>query len=171
MTPPATLACDPGRKGAIALLCGENLHIWPQPMVWTRRGASQKPLTDLPALRSLLLAIASVYEIREAFVEKVWGVRGQGASTGAALAHHRCALETACVFLDIKYTLVSPNRWKADLGLYNKPKAAALELAIKTFPNAAHYFRPIRGVRDTESAIGFADAALIAFHGMKHADR
>lgn len=158
------IGIDPGAKGGIAVLRGESLYLFHPPMTWTKRGKSQKPLTDLPALRRLFLTLRDLQPV-VARIEKVWGVRGQSASTGAALAHHRCALESACVWADIPHKLVSPQRWKADLGLYNLEKAAAIDLACKLFPAAAAMFAPVRGVRDKEQCIGFADAALIAYHG------
>lgn len=171
--PAAVLGFDPGRFGAVAVLSGDAVIVSPAPMVHRKRGRTKKPLTDLHQLRALVLTLSDVYEIRHAYVENVWGVRGQGASTGAALAHHRCAIESAMVWAGIPYTLVSPMRWKADLGLMHKDKAAALPLATATFPSIAETFAPKRGVRTKEVCVGLADAALIArwgqLYGAAHA--
>lgn len=156
------IGIDPGAKGAVALLHGENLYLWPAPMVLERRGKSRKLTTDLPRLAMLVRVLA---ELRPAVaIERVWGVRGQGASSGAALGHARCAFEMAFHMAEIVPQLVSPQRWKADLGLYNQEKRAALDKASKLFPAFADQFRPVRGERDTEACIGRADAALIAWH-------
>ncbi len=114
--------------------------------------------------------ISDVYTIKRAYVEKVWGVRGQGASAGAALGHQRCALEAACVWSGIPYDLVSPQRWKGDLRLFGKDKAAALEAARAAFPLHAELFKPLRKMRDKEQAIGNADAALIAHWARAHSE-
>lgn len=132
------------------------------PMRLEKRGASKKPTTDLAALRDVFEALTGVYTIQQAYIEKVWGVRGQGASTGAALAHQRCALECACVWSGVPYELISPQRWKGDLRLFGKPKDAALPAALSAFPQFTEYFTAVRKRRTKEQAIGNADAALLA---------
>lgn len=102
-----------------------------------------------------------------AAIEKVWGVKSQGSSTGAALGHARGCLEVAFAMVGVPVRLVAPQRWKADLGLFGKPKVAALQLAKEVFPAHVALFMPVRGVRDTEQCIGRADAALLAHHAQR----
>lgn len=154
---------DPGAKGAIALIHGEELRLWRAPMALVKRGKSKKPTTDFEALAPLVRMLADMQPVRVA-VEKVWGVAGQGASTGAALGHARCAFEACFFMVGVRVNLVPPQTWKADLGLYGLPKEAAIDKACELFPSYAAEFRPVRGERDKELCIGRADAALIAWH-------
>lgn len=154
---------DPGAKGALALLHDNHVTVIDIPQAMIMRGRSRKPVTDLARLWSVVQLVADYAPVCAA-IEKVWGVKGQGGSTGAALGHARGCLEMAFHAAGVPVVLVSPQRWKADLGLYNQSKEASLQLALETFPDCRESFRQIRGWRDKEQCIGRAEAALIAWH-------
>lgn len=164
--PVPSLGFDPGAMGAIALVHAGRVHVFDAPMRLDRRGKSKKPVTDGPRLLALLRFLSDVYPTTQGYIEKVWGVKGQGAATGAALGHARAWLEAAFLAsFGREPFLVSPQRWKADLGLFKQPKGASVELAIRLWPADANEFRSIRGQRTQAQCEGRAEAALIAYHG------
>lgn len=168
------IGVDPGAKGAIALLSGKSLLVFDIPMQTIRRGKTKKPITDKAGLSGVARLAADLYPGARVCIEKVWGVTGQGASSGAALGHARASLEWAFyVAFRAEPELISPQRWKSDMGLMQRgpednvargktDKKKSLALALQLFPEHAALFAPVRGVRNTEQCIGRAEAALIA---------
>lgn len=162
------LGIDPGAKGAIALYNGDKITVFAMPTVDVRSGRTDKERSDIQGILALTRLAASL-GVQKAYVENVWGIRGQGASQAAALGHNRGVLEAACIAAGLKVELVSAQRWKGDTGLIVRGEKADKEKsrakAIELFPEDAGFFKPIRGERTTEQAQGHAEAALIARWG------
>jgi hypothetical protein len=159
------IAADPGAIGAIAVINSDRLYLFDAPMAQVKRGKGKKPTTDGPALFSLLELLADAYPDAVLVVEKVWGVKGQSASTGAALGAARTWLEAGILHAWKRPpVLVAPQRWKADVGLFKKDKKASVTLAGKVWPQHNALFTPKRLVLTAAQCEGRAEAALIAWH-------
>lgn len=165
---------DPGATGAIAFLHGNRVTVFAMPMLQEKSGRTYKPRTDVPGLIALARSIASM-EPDRVVIERVWGIKGQGAGTGAALGHQRGCLEVAFAAAGCKVELVSPQAWKGRAGLTQKSvdgvkrkktdKETSRLLALQLWPDDAEYFTPKRNVRTKEQCQGNAEAALIAKFG------
>lgn len=158
---------DPGAQGAIALLSPGSLLTVPMPVREHRTTRGKVRLrTDGAALASKLLWLRA-WGAQIAFVEAVWGIKRQGAGSAAALGHAMGCIETACAAADLDMQLVSPLRWKYDLGILKRGKSGAVDLAARLFPDSAKDFVPVRGEVTSASAEGAAEAALIAEWGRR----
>jgi hypothetical protein len=62
----------------------------------------------------------------------------------------------------LRTVTASAQRWKYDLGVLKTGKPGSVALAVTLFPAQAEFFRPVRKIRTTAEAAGFAEAALIA---------
>ena len=139
---------DPGVTGGFALIApnGERLVT-----TLTNLKAGKTTIVDVPAFCAVLNECAPDYVI----IEKVAGRAKQGGSSmftfGAAWG---CLLgaSQACGYPTM---LVSPQRWKIDLGLIGLGKAGSLALARKLYPECA---KELRRVKDHDRA----EALLIA---------
>lgn len=158
MTPAASiLGIDPGLKGALALYDARfpsTAKVWDMPT--TRKGV------DGVELARLLEMIHRLCPGMSAVIEEVGGrPRQQGVfdfGLGVGIIHG-CLASAG-----IPFTLVSPSRWKPEMGLRRGPaetkpenKSRSRALATKLFPTLASSFA--RVVDD-----GRAEALLIAFH-------
>lgn len=139
------LGIDPGKKGAIAVF-DKNEH---------RVVTHDMPDTTL-GLHDLLSSLAPV---SLCVLERPFYPQAIGVTNAAKIAEAFGILKGALAWLSIPTQEVRPADWKAALGL-SSSKAASREKASQIFPDdAAQWAR----VRDD----GRAEAALLAWHGMK----
>jgi crossover junction endodeoxyribonuclease RuvC len=153
------IGIDPGTSGAIALLTARSLTIFDIPTATLKRGGKVRTRADVPALVSLLTALASLGAC-EAVVEDVGGLPKQSAS--ASFNFGRCCgqIEAALAAAAVPITFSAPGSWKHRARLIGKSKDASRELATKLFPLQAAMF-----ARKKDD--GRAEAALIAVYGRK----
>ena len=171
------IGVDPGATGAIGVVHRDSVYAFDVPMRLVRRGDSDKPVTDIPQLWSLCSTLADLFPNTRVCIERVWGAKKQGGSAGAALGHHRAMLEAAFyTFFGKEPELISPQKWKGDLGLIKRgeeaDKGKSLQLALHAFPQHTPLFTPVRKRSQEhkagatplteEQAKGRAEACLIA---------
>ena len=163
-----SIGVDPGASGAIAVIHGNRVTVFAMPVLLVKSGKTWKTRTDIPTLLTTVQSICGVYPDAPAYVEQVWGVKGQGAGTGAALGHQRGCVEMAFQAAGRPATLVSAQKWKFKAGLKGKPKSESVALAKRLWPEDAEQFTAKRGKLTEKACEGLAEAALIAkFGGMK----
>ncbi len=149
------LGIDPGKTGAIAVLDtdGRLLDVVDMPDV---TGAA------LGAEVRMLLDDLAPHTVEVAWVERVGGRPGEGASRAFAFGAGWGGLLGALGALSVRVELVAPSAWKARMRL-TKDKAACRQRAMERWPADAERFRRIKDD-------GRAEAALIALYGWE-ADR
>lgn len=157
------IGIDPGLKGAIAILDGDDLRVYDMPVLEYTLG-SGKTRTELN-LGRLASYIRSTEGI--AYMEAING-RSQGRGFtefrfGEAYGMSKAAL----VLTGTPYNLVSPQKWKSYFGLKKTKgmtgpefKTLSRELAMQKFPAKANRFK-------RKKDDGRAEAALIALYGLE----
>jgi crossover junction endodeoxyribonuclease RuvC len=138
---------DPGKTGAIAMLYDDGtLYIEDMPTFgkFINGGVIAGILRDFPADHIFI-------ESSNSF--------GMGRQSAYNFGQGVGVLKGVMAALDIPYSIVSPARWKNDLGL-NRDKSAARAAATRLFPRYADKFK-------RKKDDGRAEAALIAHWGMK----
>jgi len=148
------LGVDPGASGAIA-------QISPMVAVWRMPG-SDRALVDL--LQMFDPSTTRVY-IERAQAMPAKAFKQGRVETGTSMFSYGKAYGLILGVLAARrlwYREVPANTWKADLGLWRKPKAASIEKAKALFPEAADQI----GRSD-----GKAEAVLIAYWGQRKGEQ
>lgn len=146
---------DPGATGAIA-------QISPMVGVW-RMPRSDRALVDL--LQMFDPATTRVYLERAQAMPQKAAREGRGFETGTSMFTYGVAYGVIRGVLAARrlwYFEVPSATWKADMGLWRKPKAASVEKARALFPEAASQI----GKSD-----GRAEAVLIAEWGRRRGEQ
>ena len=146
------LGIDPGACGAVAIMSDNGYLI---------------DLHDLPHIEGHGLSEAILAEIlrevddcKHAFIERVSAMPKQGVASTFKLGVNYGAIRGVCAALGISYSLVTPGKWKRDMGL-KADKNQARARAAQLWPGAAAQF-----ARKKDD--GRAEAALIALWGSRH---
>jgi len=171
---PMFIGCDPGFKGALALL-GEDgtlISVVDMPiqhvkgknqLVFDSHGrpverARQTTVLDPHAIFSLM---SGWYEMANSEIfyigEKVWARPDEGRSSVSKLMEGFGLVQGMAYGLQMKVVLVAPQTWKAAMGV-TADKNTSLAKAREVFPDMQPYFR--RKMDD-----GRAEAALIGLWG------
>ncbi len=148
-----TLAIDPGKAGAIAALNEEEIM-----------GAYDMPIHKVGSKNlvnpKVLVNIFSKYRDHplctniECVIERVGSSPQMGTSSSFNFGHGAGVLEGVCAGMGLEYGFITPQKWKAYMGLLKKPKDAARLKVIKLFPEQADLFR-------RKKDVDLADAVLI----------
>jgi crossover junction endodeoxyribonuclease RuvC len=143
------LALDPGLNGAWAALGfnGEFIDAGELP----RFGAS----LDATGLSRLMRLLAP----QTVVIEKVGAMPKQGVSSTFKFGASWGVCIGVAGGVGAPVVFVQPRMWKGHFRLINKPKDAARELAILTYPDAAQYFA-------LKKHCGRADALLMARYAL-----
>ena len=148
------LGIDPGATGAIAIMSDNgyliDLHDLPH---MKGHGLSEAILAEM---------LSEVDDCKHAFIERVASRPGQGVVSAFNFGMNFGTIKGVCSALRIPVSLVTPGKWKRDLGL-KADKDQARARAAQLWPGAAKQF-----ARKKDD--GRAEAALIAFWGSKHGD-
>lgn len=174
MADKAYVGIDPGLRGAIAYLQGDDLTIWDMPVLEKQVGKRLKKnkkapkggkhVQYVPVIKRFLdvVALSNLLEdlYGSFYLEKItprtenghMGCFVQGIGIGA--------IQGVCAAYEIDVVEASPQRWKQSMGLLGKDKNASRHLAMDLFPGYADLFK--RVMDD-----GRAEAALIAAYGRK----
>ena len=148
------LGIDPGATGAVAIMSdlGYLIDVHDLPHM-EGYGLSEAVLREM---------LADVHNVKHAFIERVSAMPKQGVVSTFKLGVNYGAIRGVCAGLHIPFSLVTPGKWKRDLGL-KAEKDQARARAAQLWPGAAKQF-----ARKKDD--GRAEAALIAFWGSKHGD-
>lgn len=150
------LGIDPGASGAIA-------QISPMVGVW-RMPKSDRALVDL--LQMFDPATTRVYiERAQAMPQKAARDASRGFETGTSMFSYGVGYGVIRGVLAARrlwYREVPSATWKADMGLWRKPKSASIEKARELFPEALDQI----GKSD-----GRAEAMLIALWGQRKGEQ
>jgi crossover junction endodeoxyribonuclease RuvC len=138
---------DPGKTGAIAMLYDDGtLYV------------EDMPVFDRSINGAAIASILRDFPADHIFIESSNSF-GMGRQSAYNFGQGVGVLKGVMAALDIPYSIVSPARWKNDLGL-GRDKSAARAAATRLFPRYADKF--LRKKDD-----GRAEAALIAHWGTK----
>jgi hypothetical protein len=147
---------DPGMTGAIAVLNPEthDLYITDMPLKADRS-------VDCDSLAEFLcLSIILPENKAHAIIENVHSMPNQGVASTFKFGRSFGAVEGVCVALQVPVTFVSPQVWKASLGVTSN-KDTSRELASRLFAGHKDLFK-------RKKDDGRAEAALLAYFGTKH---
>ena len=145
----AHLGIDPGRNGAmwcVDLRSGECAfadmpYIGPEP--------------DFCAVHAWILDTNHKHPLASVTLEKQWARPSDAKANAFRTGQAYGALRMALASLEIPYQLVSPQKWKADVGLLRADKNASRALATQLLPRYADCFSRVKDD-------GRAEAALMA---------
>lgn len=153
---------DPGQKGALVFINVErecelesSMHVYDMPILTLIRNKKKKNEVS----PHLLADILKTHNVKEAWVEKVGAMPGQGVSSMFQFGRSVGMIEGVLATLDIPVNYVTPQVWRKSLGL-GKGKDASRLKAMQLYPVFSDHFNKVK--HD-----GRADALCIALHGSK----
>lgn len=158
---PLIVGIDPGAQGAIALVSRTRVVIWPIPYTANRAGKDRIDDETTLALAWRIAWLSPAFVV----IEKVWGIKGQGAGAAFAFGDGYGALRMAFTAAGYVPELCPANRWQAAAGLLGKGKADSVALARQLWPDQAREFEPVRKERTAKDCEGRAEACLIGRFG------
>lgn len=138
--------CDPGVKGALAIIDGEKVRI-----IGYDKDEYLKEL-ELLGKQSCRLCLEQVHSITK-----------QGISSAFTFGTNFGWLQGVLEANAIPYQLISPQRWKKDFGC-TSDKNTSIEVCKRLFPGAS-LKRTERCKKDDD---GFAEALLMALYAKRH---
>lgn len=151
------IGVDPGGTGALALLDGPDLiSVEDMPVFIVKRGRSNKPELNVPALRELI----DLWRPEVVWFERVGGMDGQSASAAFNFGRLAGAAEALARASDARFEMESPHIWKKEMKLTGKNKDDARAMATARWPKHAAAFR-------LKKHDGRAEAALLAEYGRR----
>lgn len=146
---------DPGVTGAIALFDGKNLLVEDIPNLEVVVNKKRKTALNFSAISELFQILFAGAD--HAFLEQVSAMPGQGVTSMFNFGKTAGALEMALSMSGLPYTLVSPIKWKSELGL-NSSGTRSLQRANQIFPSFPQFFKRVKDHNR-------AEAALLAWYG------
>lgn len=151
---------DPGLKGGIAFLDRGIVLANRTPILKTKVKKKAKTYLDVGSIVALLLQNKPSH----IYIEKQQAMPRQGVASTFMTGFGYGIYLGIFITLGIKYTEVSPSKWKKDLHV-TSDKDQARERATQIFPNAAEMW-------SLKCEDGVAEAAMIAYWGAKfHMDQ
>jgi len=145
----AIIGVDPGVSGAIALLDGDLIKIYPMPCdlkpVYRGGKKTNRRVLNASALVTMLESIRArcpdpllVLE----FVQARPSIRGQRDSLTSAdsFGFQRGVWTGVCAALSIRMEVVTPSAWKRRMGLLKADKDASRKLVCELFPQVEDQF-------------------------------
>lgn len=160
----AFIGIDPGASGGICIKWHGGTAMAPMEVNMEGR-------CDGVWLARFIRELSAEYKLDPiVFLEKVWGMPGQGSTSIFSFGHAMGTIETTLHLIGLKYTHVTPMAWKKEFGLVTpkdsplsnlERKKLAIPVAMKIFPG----FTFIASKRSREPHMGMVDAALICEYG------
>lgn len=141
------IGIDPGKKGALAIIDGENIEIHPY---------------DQTEYISVLKIVKQHGNVT-CCIEDVHALRGNGITSSFVFGKSYGWLLGMLDTLGIPYQAVSVQKWKKEYGL-NSDKAKSIEVCHRLFPNVS-LKRTERCKKDDD---GLAEATLLAEYCRRH---
>lgn len=167
------IGIDPGTSGAVAVIHGDRLALFPIPIAETKRNGKIRKRLDVAALCTLAHSLFVTLGGGRVLVEDVWIAGGDNPASAGELIRIASACETAFTAAGFDVETVAPQTWKAAFGIAGagliEPdrskrrsilKTRARETAMRTF---AAYEKEFSRVKDADRA----EAALIAEFGRR----
>lgn len=151
------LGCDPGLKGAIAVLTdkGDLVEVWDMPTLEVKVGKATKTRISAELLAEEL---RNWDDVRACYLEAVTSSPQMGVTSAFAFGEGFGIVKGVLAALQIPMVLVPPAKWKRDMGL-NQSKDGSRAKAIAKWPAQAGEFKLVK--HD-----GRAEAALIGAWGV-----
>jgi crossover junction endodeoxyribonuclease RuvC len=156
------IGIDPGIGGGIASYNGEILDVSPMPFIdefAVKKEMDWQGVIDLAQTKWMKHNEPNMNT--HVFIEQTWAHPKQGVTSVFTFGYHSGALYGIFLALGFFVHYVSPQKWKAAMGLTGKEKLESVKLAETLFPEHQNVFRgPKGGPRD-----GPAESSLIAKYG------
>jgi Holliday junction resolvasome RuvABC endonuclease subunit len=143
---PAVIGIDPGKTGALALICSDVVEIY--------------DYIDILSAASLVSRLKEKYNVRFAIIEKVWIWKNEkDVKTAEALIRNAQTWATLLAINKITFETYPPVTWrKGFVSKKDMNKEGYIKIAINIFPEYEHIlYRHDR-----------AEALLIAYRAWKH---
>lgn len=157
------IGIDPGLDGALAVMAGGAVEVFPTPVAVTK-GSKREYLVS--SMRQLLDGVRPLFDGEVlAMVEVVAGSMAGNFSTGYKQGRGNGLWEGLLAGMCIPYELVSPVRWKGAMGLHGQEKSGSVVLVQRMFPDLAGAVTGPRG----RALDGPADAVLLAEYARRRA--
>jgi hypothetical protein len=153
------LTCDPGLKGAFALVYPGELRMWSMPVYTRKVGSKERAALDEDAAIEII-KYAAVMGADEFVIEKVGGVQGQSASAAFTFGYGVGVLVTAARLQGMRIERVPAVTWKRALKA-PADKQASRARASELMPQWSHLW-PLK------SHEGRAEAAMIGYWRLHH---
>lgn len=150
------IGIDPGlTSGAIATYNGEVLYVLDVPTVKYKATKKMKTVLNLSELADIFNFTLAGADM--AYIEQVGAMPGQGVTSMFNFGEAYGSLKAMTVSFRIPFTLVSPVKWKSEMGL-NSDGEKSRNRALEMFPTYADYFK-------RKKDHNRAEAALLAWYG------
>jgi crossover junction endodeoxyribonuclease RuvC len=149
------MGIDPGLNGAIAIYDTSTGELFVEDMPTVEVVRNGKSKREVSA--QLLSEVVSAAFAKQAYLERVGAMPGQGVSSTFSFGRSVGMIEGVLATLDIPTTIVPPTTWQRKLNVRGG-KDGARERAMQLFPKAAKLF-------SRKKDDGRADASLIAYYG------
>lgn len=146
------IGVDPGKKGAYAVIDGPNREVF----AWDDMEFASFMSQYSDAARARRAHIVAA-------VEKVGARPGQGVTSMFNFGKSAGFIEGVLTAVGIPFQLVTPQKWKADLGL-DSDKAKSIAVCKQLFPGVNLLATP-RCFRESD---GMAEALLLALYAQRH---
>lgn len=146
---------DPGVDGAIAMFDGTHLFVEDIPNMDVKVAKKMKTVLNFAALSDIFNFTFAGAD--HAYIELVSAMPKQGVTSSFNFGKTAGCLEMAVCMIGMPYTLVSPIKWKSELGL-NSSGDRSRQRANQLFPSYAHFFKRVKDHNR-------AEAALLAWYG------
>lgn len=157
------IGVDPGAKsGAFAKYDGTHLYVHDMPTIQYKN--SQKKNKTAIDYVTLVDAFNIMFDgCDHAYIEQVSarkgppGAKSQGVSSTFLFGESFGAIRCAVAMLHIPVTMISPVKWKSEMGLNDEAEVSRMR-ALQLFPNFSHFF-------SRKMDHNRAEAALLAWYG------
>lgn len=137
------LGIDPGRKGALAILDAEEMHV---------------EVHDMPQTPQELYALfESLPKIKMCILEKLHAGPQMSRTAIARMFEDYGLLKGALIWRDVPFFDVRPAKWKPALNV-TADKSSSRQMAMQLWPDQASLFKRVKDD-------GRAEAALLAWYG------
>lgn len=153
------IGIDPGLNGAVALIKDTgSLHILDMPTMTVERNNKSKRQVSATDLAEIIYTLKS--DDCHVYCERVSAMAGQGVTSVFSFGRSFGMIEGILAAFKLPVTFVAPATWVKAVGR-GQGKDASRARAMELFPNNQADFKRVKDD-------GRADAALIAYWGMKH---
>ena len=153
------IGIDPGLSGAVAVITGtDSLRVLDMPTMTVERNGKAKRQVSASELAEIIYILKS--EDCHVYVEKVSAMAGQGVTSVFSFGRSFGMIEGILAAFKLPVTYVAPATWVKAVGR-GQGKDASRARAMEIFPNNQTDFKRVKDD-------GRADAALIAYWGIKH---
>jgi len=153
------IGIDPGLSGAVAVLTGtDSLAVFDMPTMTVERNGKAKRQVSASELAEIIYIMKN--DNCHVYCERVGAMAGQGVTSVFSFGRSFGMIEGILAAFKLPVTYVAPATWVKAVGR-GQGKDASRARAMEIFPNNQTDFKRVKDD-------GRADAALIAYWGIKH---